>query len=437
VDHRIKNVTIGKKMANLLSVREAQEHIINSLQPVGVETISIEQAAGRVLAEDITAPGDLPPFANSSMDGFAVKAADIAAASPGTPVMLDIIGDIQAGAVLNITVQQGQAARIMTGAPLPEGAEAVIPVEETSFAPGQAKGEGAQPMAMQPRQVAIFRSTHPGANIRPRGSDVTAGQELLKTGRLIQPQDIGIIASIGRPQVSVYRKPRIALFSSGDELVPPGQPLGWGKIYDSNQYVLAAMLERAGAEVIRLGTSPDDPHQIAAHLSRAVDQRADMIVTSAGVSVGAFDFVRQVIETQGSLNFWKVNMRPGKPLAYGSFAGIPLVGLPGNPVSAFVGCLVFVLPALARLAGRDWDKPGYTKAFLTEDVESDGRESYLRVVVRSQDGKPVVTLTGHQGSGNLFSLVQANALLILPSGVKSLPSGSEVNIWYLDRSNER
>jgi molybdopterin molybdotransferase len=423
-------------MANLLSVREAQERIINNLRPVGAETVSIEQAAGRVLAEDITAPDDLPPFDNSSMDGFAVRAADIGAASPGSPVMLDIIGDIQAGAASNITVEPGQAARIMTGAPLPVGAEAVIPVEETNFAPGQANGEPSQSKAMHPRQVAIYRSTRPGANIRLRGSDVTAGQELLKSGRLIQPQDIGMIASIGRPEVSVYRKPRIALFSSGDELVPPGQPLGRGKIYDSNQYVLAAMLERAGAEVMRLGTSPDDPRQIASHLSLAVDQHADIIVTSAGVSVGAFDFVRQVIETQGSLNFWKVNMRPGKPLAFGSFAGIPLIGLPGNPVSAFVGCLVFVLPALARLAGRDWEKPGYSRAVLQEDVESDGRESYLRAVVRFEDGKQVVTLTGHQGSGNLFSLVQANALLILPSGVKSLPSGSEVNIWYLDRSFE-
>jgi molybdopterin molybdotransferase len=198
--------------------------------------------------------------------------------------------------------------------------------------------------------------------------------------------------------------------------------------------MLTAMLEREGAQVIRLGSAPDDPQQVEAMLNEAVRQSVDLIVTSAGVSVGAFDYVRQVIETSGSLDFWRVNMRPGKPLAFGIYSGIPLIGLPGNPVSAFIGGLVFVLPVLYRLLGREQTAPRRYKAILAEAVESDGRESYLRAVVQDEGGRLVARLTGHQGSGNLYSLVQANALLIVPSGVKSLPSDSEVEIWFLNNA---
>jgi len=254
----------------------------------------------------------------------------------------------------------------------------------------------------------------------------------LEKGRKLLPQDVGILASIGLARIPVFRRPRVALFSSGDELVPPGEPLGPGQIYDSNGFVLAAMLERAGAEILRLPTAPDDPEQIENTLNRAVSEKVDLIVTSAGVSVGAFDFVRQVIEAHGQLDFWRVNMRPGKPLAFGSFSGVPLIGLPGNPVSAFVGCRVFVVPVIDRLSGRERGFSHRRKAVLGEPIESDGRESYLRATVQYPDGKPTAILTGHQGSGNLYSLVQANALLIVPSGVKSLPSGAEVEIWFFD-----
>lgn len=412
-------------MNNLLSVRDAQARILSEFQPVNTEKIAITDSAGRILGEDIQAPGDLPPFANSSMDGFAVRAEDINSASANAPVYLEIIADIPAGAMPDVTVGCQQAARIMTGAPLPPGADAVVPVEDTDF--------GSDQFAPAPGRVAVMAAVSAGQYVRPKGQDIRQGQTLLQKGRRLQPQDVGLLASIGQGEVCVFRRPRIALFSSGDELVQPGQPLEAGKIYDSNQYMLQALLEREGAQVIRLGTARDDPHQVYEVLSRSLEHHVDLIVTSAGVSVGAFDYVRQVIEAHGTLGFWRVNMRPGKPLAFGSFANIPLIGLPGNPVSAYVGCRVFVIPVVRHLSGQNEIPQQRIKAVLTHPVESDGRESYLRAVVTEEAGKIIATLTGHQGSGNLYSLVQANALLIVPSGVKSLPSGSEVEIWRIDR----
>lgn len=417
-------------MPELLSVAAAQERILSFFQPVDTEMVAVEQCNGRVLAGDICAPGDLPIFDNSSMDGFAVLSADIHSAGPAQPVTLAIVADIPAGSSADITILPGQAARIMTGAPLPHGADTVVPVEETSFSPALAAGLLAAP---DPGVVAIYQSAPAGENIRRSGTDVRKGQVLLRKGHKLYAQDIGMLASSGYAAVEVYRRPRVALFSSGNELVPPGQSLGPGQIYDSNQFVLAALLEQEGAQVIRLGTAEDDPAHITALLGQAVIAQVDLIVTSAGVSVGAFDYVRQVIESRGSLDFWKVNMRPGKPLAFGTFSNIPLIALPGNPVSAFVGCLVFVLPVLNRLAGRSQLLPRREKALLAEAITSDGRESYLRAFVQEVNGQRVARLTGHQGSGNIYSLVQANALLIVPSGVKSLPSEAIVEIWYLNR----
>jgi molybdopterin molybdotransferase len=416
-------------LADLLSVKEAQARILSGFQAVETEYIALYACAGRVLGEDIYAPDDLPPFTNSSMDGFAVRAVDVQTASTEQPVELRIVADIPAGAIAHGKISAGEAARIMTGAPLPQGADAVIPVEDTNFAPDRA---AQLPAVTIPGPVSILKAVSPGDSVRPRGQDVQAGQLLLQRGRRIQPQDIGMLANTGQSEVVVYRRPRVALFSSGDELVQPGIPLLPGQIYDSNSFVLSALLEREGAQVIHLGTAPDDPAQVEVLLNRAAEEKADLIVTSAGVSVGAFDYIRQVITTNGHLDFWRVNMRPGKPLAFGSYSGLPLIGLPGNPVSAFVGCMVFILPVVQKLSGREQPLPYRAKAVLTESIESDGRESYLRAAVRSEGGRLAASLTGHQGSGNLFSLVQANALLIVPSGVKSLPSGTEVEIWFLE-----
>lgn len=405
-------------MSDLLSVHQALQRILDTFHPLEAEKVTLLQAYQRVLYHQVSADFDMPGFDNSSMDGFAVRSADLQTAGPASPVELEVIEDIPAGSVPRCSLAAGQAARIMTGAPLPQGADAVVPVENTSAIQGSSS-------------VAILSTAQAGQYVRPRGQDLRAGQAILPAGRLLQAQDVGMLASLGFAEVAVYRRPRVGLFSSGDELVSPGQPLGPGQIYDSNRYFLAGLLAQNGAEVIHLGTAHDNPAEISNILSQSAAAQVDLIVTSAGVSVGVYDFVRQVIESHGKLDFWRVNMRPGKPLAFGSFQGIPLVGLPGNPVSAFVGCSVFVLPIIRKLCGLPAQSHMVLRAILKEAIESDGRESYLRARLEHQDGRYIAELAHHQGSGNLFSLVLANALLIIPSGVKSLPAGSEVEAWLI------
>ena len=402
---------------NLLSVRAAQERILQKIHPVGQTSVPLDQAARRVLSENIRAATDLPPFDNSAMDGFAVRSQDTSASR----VTLRVVADIAAGAAPTSSLAAGKAARIMTGAPLPAGADAVIPVEETDFAE---RGAGNP----APAQVMISRWIGVGENVRPRGSDVRAGQTVLAKGHQLRAQDLGLLAMLGIANVPAFNIPRVALLSSGDELLPVEAELTEGKIHDSNSYALAAQIEEAGAQVVRLGVAKDERAAVESLLDMAAESSADLIVTSAGVSVGAFDFVKEVVESRGSLNFWRVNMRPGKPLVFGEYRGIPLLGLPGNPVSAFVTFEVFARPAIENLSGMEPRPRRRTTVRLAEAVEFDGRESYLRAIVR-EDGS--ARLTGHQGSGNLLSLVQANALLIIPAGVKSRPANSEVDAWLL------
>jgi molybdopterin molybdotransferase len=409
---------------SLLSVAEARERILSHFEPVAAETLPLAECAGRVLAGDITASTDLPLFDNSSMDGFALRAADSAAASSEAPRRLPVVADIPAGAQPTISVAAGQAARIMTGAPLPQGADAVIPVEDTDFQ-NRAAGLPA------PERVLIFKAARPGENVRPRGMDIHAGEAVMQAGHLLKPQDLGVLAMLGEARVNVYHKPRVALLSSGDELLAVDAPLESGKIRDSNSYTLAALLEGAGAEVLRLGVAADRRDAVEALLEGAVALQVDLILSSAGVSVGAFDYVKEVVEANGRLDFWRVNMRPGKPLAFGEYRGIPFIGLPGNPVSAFVGFEVFVRPALGRLGGLKTAGRPTVRVRLGEAVESDGRESYLRAEIREEGGALIAHLSGHQGSGNMLSLVRANALLIIPAGVKSAPAYQEVDAWLL------
>jgi len=409
---------------SLLSVDQARERILSHFQPVTTETLPLAGSSNRVLAQDITATNDLPPFNNSSMDGFAVHAADVVDATTDSPRSLRVVADIPAGSHPTISLAPGEAARIMTGAPVPDGADAVIPVEDTDF-------DNREAGTPAPDEVQIFKSAKPGANVRPRGMDLRAGEVVLYKGRVLKPQDLGLLAMLGFANVLVYRKPRIALFSSGDELLPVDAPLEEGKIRDSNSYTLAALLEEAGAEVLRLGVAKDDPDSVKALLEKAVQHNVDLILSSAGVSVGAFDFVKQVIESNGKMDFWRVNMRPGKPVAFGEYKNILCIGLPGNPVSSFVGFEVFVRPTLQRLRGVLDEGRQTIRVKCEEQIDSDGRESYLRDQVHEKDGSFIARLTGHQGSGNLHSLVQANALLIIPAGVKCVPAGQEVNAWLI------
>jgi len=408
----------------LLSVDQARERILSRFQSVTTETLPLAGCSQRVLAQDITAPNDLPPFDNSSMDGFAVRAQDVAEATTDSARSLRVTTDIPAGSQPTIHIGAGEAARIMTGASMPEGADAVVPVEDTNF-------DNRDAGTPAPDEVQIFKPAKSGWNVRPRGMDLLAGELVLRQGRTLKPQDLGLLAMLGFANILLYRKPRVALFSSGDELLPVDAPLEEGKIRDSNSYTLAALVEDSGAEVIRLGVAKDNRESVEALLDKAVESKADLILSSAGVSVGAFDFVKQVIETNGSMDFWRVNMRPGKPLAFGEYKQLPFIGLPGNPVSAFVGFEVFVRAAIGKLSGSSNGLRPTVRATCEEQIDSDGRESYLRARVYEEEGKWVARLTGHQGSGNLHSLVQANALLIIPAGVKCVPAGQEVNAWLV------
>ena len=416
-------------MDKLLSVRQAQEQMIGHFAPLPSIEIPLLNAFGRVLAEQIIAPFDSPSFSNSGMDGFAVNSADVSFASSTTPVTLKLVQDIPAGSSLVTHIEPGQAARIMTGAPLPSGADAVVPVEYTdAYLP-----EIDQSVQKLPDVVRIHRSVSSGEYVRNQGQDFRKGEVIFEPGRKLSPQDVGLLAALGFAKIKVHLQPKVTLFSSGDELRLPGQPLEYGQIYDANRFLLYGLLVQSGAQVLSVETLPDNPSIIEQSLDKAVQSRPDFILTSAGVSVGVYDYVKQVIQNHGHLDLWRVNMRPGKPLAFGSYRGVPLIGLPGNPVSSFVGFLVFVRPILKKLQNlHPFLRPSLL-ATLQEEVSSDGRESYLRACLdRTNPAEPRVSLEGHQGSANLYALTRANALLILPSGVKSLPAGAQVEVWPLD-----
>ena len=408
----------------LLSVDEARARILSQFRTVGRETLPLEKCARRILATNVAAQNDLPSFDNSAMDGFAVIASDLSNVTPASPRTLSVVTDIPAGTSPDVTLVPGQAARIMTGAPMPEGADAVIPVEETDF-------QDRTPGISAPKTVTIYKTLHAGDYVRAQGTDVQIGQAVLQTGHKLRPQDLGLLAMLGVADVPVYRKPRVALLSSGDELLPVNAPLRPGKIRDSNTYTLSALLQGAEVEVLNLGIAADRRESVEELLEKAAAQKVDLVLSSAGVSVGTFDFIKDVVEAQGELSFWRVNMRPGKPLAFGKFKDIPFIGLPGNPVSAFVGFEVFVRPALERMSGLETAVRPRVRVRLAQGISSDGRESYLRASVREDGGILSAHLAGHQGSGNLLSIVQANALLIIPAGVKSLATGKEVDAWLL------
>lgn len=403
----------------MLSTQEARERILSQIKTTRTLSVALSDSLNRILAVDIAADGDHPSFDNSAVDGFALKAEDTAS----NPV-LSVVADIPAGTAPTVILQAGQTARIMTGAQVPQGADCVIPVEDTDF---NDRSAGSTP----PKLISVGKKMKSGDNVRKRGSDMHKGDVVLNKGRHLKPQDLGLLSALGYDKVTVHEKPRVALMSSGDELLEAGAPLEPGKIRDSNSYSLAASIVSAGAEVIRLGVAKDTRESVTGLLDKAVEEGADLILSSAGVSVGAFDFIKDVIEANGTMDFWKVNMRPGKPLAFGSYRGIPFIGLPGNPVSAFVGFEVFVRPTLQQMGGSmDRDRQR-VRVRCAEELESDGRESYLRARIRLVDGVRSAFLTGHQGSGNLLSLVQADALLIIPAGVKCVPAGSEVDAILL------
>jgi molybdopterin molybdotransferase len=411
-------------LADLLSVDAALERILAGISVLPSESAPIEQALGRVLAEDIRAEADLPPFRNSSVDGYAVRSVDVVEASETSPVRLRVVMDIPAGCAPHMAVGAMEAARIMTGAPLPTGADAVIPVEHTD------SNWRTADQSSLPAEVAVNAGEKRGANIRPMGEDIQAGQVVLTSGTPLRPQDIGVLAALGHPEVSVRRQPRVTILSTGDELVSVDEPLTPGKIRDSNSYTLAALVATYGGVPVRLRTARDTLDDVRRIFHEALAQSPDIVISSAGVSVGAFDVVRTVLEELGEVNFWRVNLRPGKPLAYGHVQDVPFFGLPGNPVSAMVTFEVFVRPVLLKLSGRS-DDVLMASATVSEDLQSDGRRSYLRVRLARHNGQLVANLTGTQSSGALMSMVLADGLLIVPENVHHIPAGTQLPVRLL------
>lgn len=408
----------------LHNIDEATARILTAIQRLPAETVALIAAFGRVLAEDVRAPISLPPFANSSMDGYAVRAEDVTSATQDSPAQLRVTMDIPAGTAPDRPLQTGEAARIMTGAPMPDGADAVVPVEQTD----QTWRAGADEPLLE--RVAILSPVRAGDYVRPIGEDVTAGQTVLHAGTPLRAQELGALAGIGCAQVQVMRQPRVAIVSTGDELIGVDEPLSPGKIRDSNSYTLYGLVLAYGGVPIRIPTAHDTLEDVRRRFHEALDAQPDLIVSSAGVSVGAFDVVRTVLDELGQVDFWRVNLRPGKPLAYGHLRSVPFFGLPGNPVSAMVTFDVFVRPVLLKMLGRP-DALPTVQAVMGESLRSDGRRSYLRVTLSQENGHIVARTTGTQSSGALMSMVQADGLLIIPEGVTDVAAGQTFPVRLL------
>ncbi|WP_019986006.1 gephyrin-like molybdotransferase Glp [Streptomyces sp. Amel2xE9] len=426
----------------LWSVDEHLQDVLTTVRPLEPIELQLLDAQGCVLVEDITVPLSLPPFDNSSMDGYAVRVADVAGASEEFPAALEVVGDVAAGAAEPPRVGPGQAARIMTGAPLPPGAETVVPVEWTDGGLGEGPVSSMRARSASPEgatgQVRVHRPAKARAHVRDAGSDVKAGDRALNAGTVLGPPQIALLAAIGRGTVRVRPRPRVVVMSTGSELVQPDEQLGHGQIYDSNSFALTAAARDAGAIAYRVGAVADDADTLRTTIE---DQlvRADLMVTTGGVSVGAYDVVKEALahvgdedEAGGGVEFRKLAMQPGKPQGFGTVGPdhIPLLALPGNPVSSYVSFELFVRPVIRTLMGlQDVHRPT-ARATLAADgplSSPKGRRQFLRG--RYLDGE--VTPVGGSGSHLIAALAQADALIVVPEDTESVEPGAEVEVVLL------
>ena len=398
----------------MISVEEALGRVLAAVAPLPAETVSLSEALGRVLAADVTARLDQPPAAVSAMDGYAVRAADLAE----LPALLTEIGEAPAGSAFAGTVGPGQCVRIFTGAPLPEGADAVA-IQEDCEAEGTS--------------ITVKEGVAPGTFVRPPGLDFKRGDVGVPAGRLVTARDVGLAAAMNVPWLRVRRRPRVAILGTGDEIVMPGDPLGPNQIVSSNGLALQAFVTASGAVPVHLGIAADSADSLAELVEGA--RGADLLVTTGGASVGKHDLVREVLTREGlDLDFWKIAMRPGKPLMFGRIAGTPMLGLPGNPVSSLVCALLFVRPALYRMLGRPEVEPASVRAVLACNLgENDRRQDYLRArLTRDAEGRATVTPFSRQDSSMLAALAHADALIVRPPHAPPLPAGAEVPVVPLD-----
>ena len=400
-------------------MRSVDEHlavVLDTVRPLAPIEVELERALGAVLAEDVTSPVPLPPFDNSAMDGYAVRSADVAHATEETPVVLPVIDDVAAGDGAMYAVGPGLVTRIMTGAPVPAGADTVVPVEWTDG--GTAS-------------VTVRRAAPPGNAIRKAGEDVRQGDTVLTAGTMLGAAQIGILAGVGRRKVLVRPRPRVVVLSTGAELVEPGNRLGAGQIWDSNSFMLTAAVQEAGAEGFRAATVTDDPARFLDQLDAQL-LRADAVITSGGVSMGAYEPVKEALGPLGTVAFERVAMQPGMPQGFGVVGEerVPLFALPGNPVSSFVSFILFVRPALRKMAGLPAGPPAPAAATTPPPLRSPkGKRSFLRVVLsRSGDGAAVVNPVRGQGSHQLAALASANAFAVVPEDVTEVPEGRTVEV---------
>jgi molybdopterin molybdotransferase len=407
----------------MLSVEEALERVLSMFEVLEPEQVPLLDALGRVLAQDVYADIHIPPHDNSAMDGYAILADDVTGASAETPARLQVIENLAAGYVADRKVTPGTAIRIMTGAPVPDGADSVVRFERT-----RQEGEW----------VEVFYASPPGNNIRRAGEDVHKGDLVLPKGTRIRPQEIGMLASLGCESVNAIRRPRVAILATGDELADIDEPLGPGKIRNSNSYSNAAQVIKYGGVPVMLGIARDKESDLTTKIRQGLDEGVDLFLTSGGVSVGDFDMVKTVLAAEGEMTFWRVRMKPGKPLAFGRLETadgrtVPMLGMPGNPVSVMVSFEVFARPAIFKMRGvTDLSKPRIQATLVDAIASKDERRHFVRVRVTEDGGEYRAELTGGQGSGILNSMVMANGLAIISEDLNHLPAGSRVEVILLD-----
>lgn len=401
-----------------LPVEEARARVLDAVEPLPVVETRVADALGLVLADDLRAPHPLPRFDNSAMDGYALRGADAHAASERSPVVLELVGEVRAGSPGAVDVRPGTAARIMTGAQLPPGADAVVPLEQATERDGR---------------VEVRAPAPPGRHVRPAGDDVEAGAPLVDGGTELGPAELALLASTGLSPVRVRRGPRVAILVTGDELVAPEDEPGPGRIRDSNSVALRALVTEAGGEPVVLAPVPDDVDATRAAFRRAADQ-ADLVLSSGGVAVGRYDYVKDVVAELGRVDLWRVAMQPGKPVVLGAIGTTPFLGLPGNPVSIHVCFEQFARPAIRRMRGCEHLLRPTMTATLTEPLEkSPGRLHFVRVRLSWEDGAWRATPTGPQGSHVQSSLVGCHGVARFAAGASSLAAGAEVvvEVWRL------
>jgi molybdopterin molybdotransferase len=419
--HECRRATIEKPMdtsvsSPLLSVDEALAAILARIPVLESEERELGEALDRVLAEDLHADIDVPPFDNSAMDGYAVIAADTLSASPARPVALRVIADLPAGRVPDVAVGPGEAVRIMTGAPMPPGADAIVRVEDTE------RGDG---------NVLLRAPSGPGRDVRLAGEDVRAGELILPAGTYVRPAEVGMLAMLGRRRVHTVRRPRVAVLTTGDELVDVDEPLAPGKIRNVNLYSLIAQVRACGGEPLSLGVARDSVEELEAKIREGLT--ADLLVTSAGVSVGDYDVVKTVLDRLGHIEFWRVNMKPARPIAFGRIGDVPMFGLPGNPASSMVAFEEFVRPAILKMQGRRALGRPRREAVCEARLDNrGGRRSFVRGYVYARETEHRVRLAGPEGAGIMTAMVRANCFIVIPEAVEHVAPGDLVSVELLD-----